>query len=246
MARKYTQEEFLEKARSSSKALDCSGAIYISNNTKVAASCKKCGNRFEIVPRNIFRGVGCPFCNGGVRRTKEWFVRNSAKIHRNRYDYSKTDYINSKKKVCIICPEHGEFWQRPSHHLKGCGCPMCGNSSGERKICDILEGSGFALGSTYFTQKEFNGLQDKKPLRYDFYIPAENLLIEYNGLQHYKFPNLFHRKYRDFLIQKHHDWLKRKYARDHNIRLLTISCREEDSLKSIILSNISTNQADRP
>ena len=29
-------------------------------------------------------------------------------------------------KVCIVCPEHGEFWQTPHSHLRGQGCPICG------------------------------------------------------------------------------------------------------------------------
>ena len=47
-------------------------------------------------------------------------------VHGNKYDYSKTDFIKTTVKVCIICPEHGEFWQEPHAHLKGQGCPKCG------------------------------------------------------------------------------------------------------------------------
>ena len=35
------------------------------------------------------------------------------------------EYIDSMTKVCIICPEHGEFWQTPNKHLNGQGCPKC-------------------------------------------------------------------------------------------------------------------------
>ena len=54
------------------------------------------------------------------------FVEKAKKIHDNKYDYSKVEYINNRTKVCIICPEHGEFWQVPASHLRGCGCPKCG------------------------------------------------------------------------------------------------------------------------
>jgi hypothetical protein len=37
------------------------------------------------------------------------FIEKAIEIHNNRYDYSKVDYVNAKTKVCIICPEHGEF-----------------------------------------------------------------------------------------------------------------------------------------
>ena len=47
------------------------------------------------------------------------------KIHENKYDYSKINYVNNHTKIKIICPEHGEFLQIPSSHLNGNGCPFC-------------------------------------------------------------------------------------------------------------------------
>ena len=38
------------------------------------------------------------------------FIYKAKLIHGNKYDYSKTEYINAHTKVCITCPEHGEFW----------------------------------------------------------------------------------------------------------------------------------------
>ena len=58
--------------------------------------------------------------------SKEEFIARSNNIHNNKYDYSKVEYVNNKTKVCIICPEHGEFWQTPKNHLLGQGCPICG------------------------------------------------------------------------------------------------------------------------
>ena len=58
--------------------------------------------------------------------TTENFVESACIIHGDKYNYSNVEYINNKTKVCIICPEHGEFWQIPKEHLKGCGCPECG------------------------------------------------------------------------------------------------------------------------
>ena len=58
-------------------------------------------------------------------KTTEQFIEDARKIHKDRYDYTKTSYVNSKMPVCIICPKHGEFWQTPSTHLKGSGCAKC-------------------------------------------------------------------------------------------------------------------------
>ena len=59
------------------------------------------------------------------RITTKDFVTRATQVHGGTYDYSETVYVNSNTKVCIICPEHGPFWQNPFHHLKGVGCPLC-------------------------------------------------------------------------------------------------------------------------
>lgn len=70
-----------------------------------------------------------------MNNKKENFVKKSNKKHDNKYDYSKVEYVNSKTKVCIICPEHGEFWQTPAAHVRGNECPECANKKrGKRTI----------------------------------------------------------------------------------------------------------------
>ena len=59
------------------------------------------------------------------RLNQEEFVAKAVSIHGSKYDYSKVRYIGSKKKICIICPKHGEFWQKPVEHLQNKGCPIC-------------------------------------------------------------------------------------------------------------------------
>ena len=61
--------------------------------------------------------------------TTEEFVKNAKEVHGDEYDYSKTLYKGRTCKVIIICPEHGEFEQRPANHVSNKrGCPKCGNS----------------------------------------------------------------------------------------------------------------------
>ncbi|WP_052318738.1 GIY-YIG nuclease family protein [Escherichia coli] len=65
-----------------------------------------------------------------LAKTTEQFIAEARKVHGDKYDYSKVEYVNMRTEVCIICPIHGEFTQRPENHLrgnrgKGCGCPIC-------------------------------------------------------------------------------------------------------------------------
>lgn len=57
--------------------------------------------------------------------TQEEFLKRAHEVHGNKYDYSKVEYVDSKTKVCIVCKEHGNFWQVPSSHLLGNGCAKC-------------------------------------------------------------------------------------------------------------------------
>ena len=48
----------------------------------------------------------------------EAFILKAKLVHGDKYDYSKVEYKGCLEKVCIICPEHGEFWQTPKSHLR--------------------------------------------------------------------------------------------------------------------------------
>ncbi len=102
-------------------------------NQKVRIICPKHGEFLQIA-RGHLRGHGCPKCaKTGVRLTTEEFIERARKVHGNKYDYSKVEYINSETKVCIICPKHGEFWQVPHKHLNGRGCHECLMENSESK-----------------------------------------------------------------------------------------------------------------
>ena len=60
--------------------------------------------------------------------TKREFITKATRLHENKFDYTKVYYKNNYTKVCIICPLHGEFWQRPGDHLMGKSCAVCGGT----------------------------------------------------------------------------------------------------------------------
>ena len=100
-------------------------------------------------------------CNMSKRLTTEEFIKKSIKKHGNKYDYSKVEYANNKTKVCIICPEHGEFWQTPSSHLRGSNCPVCSKFEGAKKTAIKR-----CIYNSYETIKKY---ASKCVNRYDFF-----------------------------------------------------------------------------
>ena len=176
---KLTQENFIEKARKiHGDKYDYSKVNYIGNKTKVCIICPKHGEFWQR-PNDHLNGKGCSICAGKIKKTTEQFIEESKKNHGDKYDYSKVDYINGITKVCIICPEHGEFWQTPNDHLDGHGCPKCNKSSLEKEV-EMLLGSKHII---FEQQKRFDWLGRQS---LDFYLPEYNIAIECQGEQHYK------------------------------------------------------------
>ena len=61
-----------------------------------------------------------------AKLTTEEFIKKARAVHGDKYDYSKVEYVNNLTKVCIVCPEHGYFFQNPIVHLNGHECSECG------------------------------------------------------------------------------------------------------------------------
>ena len=189
MNKKKSNDEFIREVQLiHHNRYDYSKVKYINNKTKVCIICPDHGEFWQI-PSDHLNGKGCPQCAGNVRYNKDTFVEKAKIIHNDRYDYSKVQYVNAHTKVCIICPEHGEFWQTPNNHLNGNGCPLCKN----RKIGNVLRDTveGFIEKSNELNEitnclKVLLPQQRNREIlrnrEIDIYIPLLKLGIEYNGL----------------------------------------------------------------
>lgn len=132
MCGKLTTKEFIKKAKEiHGNKYDYSKVEYTNSRTKVCIICPKHGEFWQKAGTHL-EGHGCPLCgNENTTKSKKLdtqkFIEKAKKVHGDKYDYSKVNYINSKTKVCIICPEHGEFWMKPNDHLsRKYGCHKCG------------------------------------------------------------------------------------------------------------------------
>lgn len=109
------------------------------------------------------------------------------------------------------------IWQTPDTHLRGAGCPTCNASKGELKIRQILEDNSV----DFETQKKFDGCVDKRPLKFDFYLPMHNLCVEYDGILHYKAVEYFGgQEHLEEAQMK--DNIKNDFCKENGIRLLRI------------------------
>ena len=130
---KYNTETFIKRAQEKFPEYDYSKSVYTKARNKLIVTCPKHGD-FEVSPDNhLNKNSGCPKCkyikgsNTVKRKAAQTFVERARTVHGDKYDYSKVEYVDSHTKVCIICPEHGEFWQTPNNHLSGNKCKLCAN-----------------------------------------------------------------------------------------------------------------------
>lgn len=111
---KWNKEKFIEESKKiHGDKYDYKEVDYINNHIKVAIVCPKHGI-FLQEPQNHLRGHGCSRCMVDNHITKHSFTFNifieeAKKVHGNKYNYEWVKYVNNHSKVCIICPEHGEF-----------------------------------------------------------------------------------------------------------------------------------------
>jgi hypothetical protein len=130
--KRVTQEAFQMRATEIHPEYDFSNSLYTSARTKIKAVCPRHGE-FSILPGALFQGWSCKHCGirsrGDKRRwTTDRFIAKAREVWGNNYDYSQSAYVGSKVKITITCPQHGLFEQTPANHIKGHGCPACGNA----------------------------------------------------------------------------------------------------------------------
>ena len=237
-------EQFIKKAREiHGDKYDYSKVEYINCDTKVCIICSEHGE-FEQTPLRHLKGRGCFKCGiiqRSFRRVSDLdeFIKKAREIHGDKYDYSKVEYINSRAKICIICTEHGEFWQKPNDHLQGAGCPKCNQSHLERDVMKMLEENNIK----YECQKTFEWLKYKKPMRLDFYLPEYNIAIECQGGQHFFPVDIFGGEDKLKEIIKR-DELKKRLCEEHNIKMIYYSQNKKyceiniiQNLKELIINN---------
>lgn len=236
-SRKSNRDEFITKAKEvHGNYYDYTKTDYVNSKHKVCIICPKHGEFWQS-PNAHLHGYGCMDC--GREKTMEAqrgntkeFVARAKNIHGDKYDYSKVQYVRNDRKVCIICPKHGEFWQSPLSHLEGNGCHKCKQTKGETKIELYLKRNSIIYEMEHvFSCK---GYQYKRRLfKVDFWLKENNLIIEYNGIQHYQ-ENPFMGGQKRYLQRQKRDADLRDYCQRNNFKLLEIPYNEFKNIDKIL------------
>ena len=221
-------------------------------NRKVVWTCQcDCGEIFNARSDNINSGrtKSCPKC------AKQKNIQNLlTSINARCYDYQpgqkfgkltlieKLDIKNSNGCFYWKCLcDCGCFTQIDTGHIgKTLSCGSCLKSKGELKILQVLQDNQikFEKEKTFSTCKmpDTNGTP-----RYDFYLPDYNLLIEFDGEQHYRANNNFWNTKEKVLRTQEIDQYKNQWALLNNIKLKRIPYSDLNKIDFNYIQDIIKN-----
>ena len=207
--------------------------VYSAIHKKVCIICPKHGEFYQTA-NNHLRGQGCPLCanskKGSYKKSNtEEFIKKATIKHNGKYDYTKVNYINNYTKICIICPEHGEFYQKPNDHLRGIGCNTCGQKYKLTEM-QILKTLKEKYGEVKYQYTDTFLNTKTSPQQIDFFIPKYNIGIEYNGRQHFMPISRFGGE-EEFELTKERDIRKFKKCKKNNIDIFYITFEKCDTSK---------------
>ena len=209
---------------------DYSKVVYNRMHEKVCIICPKHGEFWQTPSKHLL-GQGCPKCAIETRAEEknignEEFIRRAREIYGDKYIYADTKYTKMEEKVKVICPKHGEFWQKPYDHLHGHGCPKCGliESKCENEIYEYVCGLVGKENVEHSNRTILDGYE------IDIYIPSLKIGIEYNGLKWHS------EKFRN----RNYHLMKTLTANKNGIKLIHIFEDEYINSKEIVLSKIKT------
>jgi Zn finger protein HypA/HybF involved in hydrogenase expression len=208
---------------------DYSLVEYINSKQNITIICKKHG-LFTQIPNSHLNGKGCPQCAVDTIISKlttpvEQVINLAKIVHNGIYQYDEASYISMHTKFKITCSTHGDFWQEPSYHISGYGCPKCVASKFQLDVASYISSLGIS-------NVIFNDRRTISPKEIDILLPDYNLAIECHGLYWHSFDAL------ETMDQKRKHLVKCDECLRHKIRLIQIYENEwldkQDIVKSII------------
>ena len=188
---------------------------------------------------NFIYGHRCRICgyenvSNSLRYDMQYVKEYIESINGNKL-LNPEDYKGTfERNLNILCSCGNVFTTSFSNYsrynVNTCFSCSCKISTGEERIKNFLEINKIE----FIPEKRFNDCRDKKPLPFDFYLPQYNLIIEFDGKQHFEDIG-----YGNYEITKEHDEIKNQYCKDKNINLLRIPYWEGNNIENIISKQLN-------
>lgn len=202
---------------------------FVDCGTPIKFHCKVCNKYFNREPYRFLKNQKCPSCSGTTLKTFDRVMLEIKEIHGDDYEVLNPDKYENTRTHLKIRHKCGFIWESTLHNLKIHNCPKCCRkiSKGEKRIKEYLEGCNIE----YIWQ--YKQKIDNHTLFFDFYLPKQNLFIEFQGQQHYD-PIDYFGGIIGFEKRQELDNLKKQWCKENNYTLLEISYRQFDKIEEIL------------
>lgn len=213
-----TDKDFKDRVKNSHNNQFYFKKSYQGNDKKITCHCKLCGYEWGITPHAFYMIKGCPNCQTNHIYTTEEYQHKLDHVYHGEYRIMD-EYSSKKTYQEIYHAKCGNTFPARAADLliENTGCPFCNESKGEKKVGAILDN----LGISYVRQKRFKNCKFKRTLPFDFYLPKQQIAIEYDGIQHTQTGH-FKQDQGDFAMAHLRDSIKNWYCRSHHIMLIRI------------------------
>ena len=216
-----------------------------STQDNVAWRCKECGSVWRSRLYNLLDGnTHCAKCSRARNRERtllpeDVFLKRVAAILPDVTVMDKFDgyYVKLRCK----CNKHNTYFSTTPHSLLGCkcGCPVCNETHGERKMKIALENLGVNITQQY----TFDDCADRQKLKFDAFSKETNTAFEYQGEQHYRVVDFSGRnaeraKSQFYELRKRDD-IKRSYCKEHGIKLIEVPYWEYDNMDEFLSKRLT-------
>ncbi|AIW03433.1 HNH endonuclease [Bacillus phage Moonbeam] len=214
---------------------------YTGHHKPITLKHEKCSKAYEVAPSDFLKGRRCKQCylKDRMKTNQEWLAQVQLLAGDDYIFLEEYKGDNVKIKYKHLCGTIHEI--KPNNFINGTRCPKCNQSKGEKFVETVLKKTGVVFEA----QKEFDDLRDTNKLSYDFLLASMGILIEYQGLHHYEPVDFAGRgeewALKRFKIQKRHDEMKRRYAKDKGYTLIEIPYKYDsyEKVEQLLVSTIT-------
>lgn len=158
------------------------------------------------------------------------------RVHPFIVDHLKGKTVNNPIVKPSVQQQPQQQPQQPSNRF---------NSKGQKTCCQIMEeiyGKPFLCARpSWLKNPETGGI-----LEIDCYNDELKIGVEYNGIQHYVYPNIYHKSLLEFKNQVRRDQYKIKKCEENGVYLITVPYNVPNhKIKDYILSNLPEEEQDQ-
>jgi len=225
-----TQEEFEKELFDISPFIKVLSE-YNGGKNHIKCCCTSCNKTFETKPQDLLNGhLGhrCPVHHESRNKDPEQFQNELESVNSDIILLEK--YVSTDKKIFCKCKKCEHKWNgNPSDLLNGHGCPCCNASRGEKMIHAYAKKHNIE----YVPQYSPSECKYKYKLRFDVYFPQQQIIVEYDGRQHFE-PIERWGGEESFRYVQIRDEIKNQYCLENNIKMVRIPYWEYNNIDNIL------------